>query len=64
MKINSHTVIKEFFALLLLLAANTVCFAQTSKEKNYEVAVYYFPNYHVIPSMNGGMEKAGRNGIW
>ena len=37
----------KIFLFLLLLSTNSFCKAQSSKEKNYEVAVYYFPNYHV-----------------
>ena len=52
------------FLFLLLLSTNSFCKAQSSKEKNYEVAVYYFPTIMLIPLMNGGMEKVGLNGIW
>ena len=36
-----------FFSLLLLLAAGNISWAQSAPKKAYEVAVYYFPNYHV-----------------
>src|SRR2546430_11102952 len=35
---------------LLMLSINIFCGAQSSAEKKYEVAVYYFPNYHVDPT--------------
>src|SRR3954462_3729910 len=39
-------IFKEAFFVLLFLAANVFAFAQ-SYTKKYEVAVYYFPNYHM-----------------
>ena len=44
MKIN--TLHRCFFMLALLLVSISVG-AQSTNKKNYEVAVYYFPNYHV-----------------
>ncbi len=36
-----------FFTLLLLLTISNGAWAQVAPKKAYEVAVYYFPNYHV-----------------
>jgi hypothetical protein len=36
-----------FFTMLLLLAIGNSSLAQSAPKKAYEVAVYYFPNYHV-----------------
>jgi hypothetical protein len=36
-----------FFLMLLLLAIGNSALAQSAPKKAYEVAVYYFPNYHV-----------------
>jgi hypothetical protein len=35
------------FIILLLLTCNRTIQAQSSNKQDYEVAVYYFPNYHV-----------------
>ena len=36
-----------FFLMLLLMSIDNSALAQPSPKKAYEVAVYYFPNYHV-----------------
>src|SRR3954471_18679007 len=44
--LHINNIFKKFFSLSLFLSVNIFAWSQ-SKEKNYEVAVYYFPNYHV-----------------
>jgi hypothetical protein len=38
---------KKIFFIFLFASANILAYAQSLQEKNYEVAVYYFPDYHV-----------------
>jgi len=42
-----NAIILKSLLALLLVCINICCWCQVSKEKKYEVAVYYFPNYHV-----------------
>ena len=40
-------ILRSCFLILLLTGVNITSGAQPTSKKNYQVAVYYFPNYHV-----------------
>jgi hypothetical protein len=43
----NNSVCKKYLCALLFLLPCVFAKAQLQHEKKYEVAVYYFPNYHV-----------------
>ena len=44
---TGNNIFKKCFFVLLFVFTNIFVWSQSSDKKKYEVAVYYFPNYHV-----------------
>ena len=47
MKKILNDIFKKSFLAFLLLTISIFCWPQSSNKTNYEVAAYYFPNYHI-----------------